>query len=397
MTTHPEHRLLHRAVLVRQRRLHARRSTRRRLPRRARSRMASCSGRRMAVAGCCRPMPEPPSATSRRTATRTMPKRSIPTSTRSSRCPGKPLQFITGSDGGVVRSDGKFADISAKCDTRGLNAADTALCKSLLSKCREPAGQHEQRPVSTLQFQSLSASAQRPQNLLQGGTQDNGTFQVQWARPSSGPRRSTGTAASPASTPQRCAALQHVHRPGKRRELPRRRPDEVGDYLGADLLEPGRIVLLPAGHRRPESGQRPARSSRVRSRSGGRRTGVAIRPISKPTVRSSRRSPARPAAVISFQSATAPRRRSSPRPTGGAGAAARWPGSRGLRKTRARCGQRRARAACSSPRTRTIRPGSVVWNRVDPSRGRSQPVHQRDLRRSDESAIMPGLLTTDTT
>ncbi|TMG83742.1 MAG: hypothetical protein E6H74_08120 [Betaproteobacteria bacterium] len=31
--------------------------------------------------------------------------------------------------------------------------------------------------LSTLQFQSLSASAQRPQNLLQGGTQDNGTFQ----------------------------------------------------------------------------------------------------------------------------------------------------------------------------------------------------------------------------
>ncbi len=31
--------------------------------------------------------------------------------------------------------------------------------------------------LSTLQFQSLSVSAQRPQNLLQGGTQDNGTFE----------------------------------------------------------------------------------------------------------------------------------------------------------------------------------------------------------------------------
>jgi len=31
--------------------------------------------------------------------------------------------------------------------------------------------------LSTLQFQSLSVSAQRPKNLLQGGTQDNGTFQ----------------------------------------------------------------------------------------------------------------------------------------------------------------------------------------------------------------------------
>jgi hypothetical protein len=90
--------------------------------------------------------------------------------------PGKPLQFITGSDGGVVRSDGKFADVSAKCDTRGLNAADTAYCKSLLSRVANQLVNMNDG-LSTLQFQSLSASAQRPQNLLQGGTQDNGTFQ----------------------------------------------------------------------------------------------------------------------------------------------------------------------------------------------------------------------------
>ena len=90
--------------------------------------------------------------------------------------PGKPLQFITGSDGGVVRSDGKFADISYKCDTRGLNAADLALCKSLLSNVANQLV-NMNNGLSTLQFQSLSASAQRPTNLLQGGTQDNGTFQ----------------------------------------------------------------------------------------------------------------------------------------------------------------------------------------------------------------------------
>src|SRR5438105_9728061 len=90
--------------------------------------------------------------------------------------PGKPLQFITGSDGGVVRSDGKFADVSAKCDTRGLNAADTALCKSLLNRVPNQLVNMNDG-LSTLQFQSLSASAQRPLNLLQGGTQDNGTFQ----------------------------------------------------------------------------------------------------------------------------------------------------------------------------------------------------------------------------
>ena len=46
--------------------------------------------------------------------------------------PGKPFPYWEGSDGGIVRSDGKFSDVSAKCDTRGLTAADTAFCKSLL-------------------------------------------------------------------------------------------------------------------------------------------------------------------------------------------------------------------------------------------------------------------------
>ncbi|MFN8060378.1 MAG: hypothetical protein U0Q12_14575 [Vicinamibacterales bacterium] len=90
--------------------------------------------------------------------------------------PGKPLQFITGSDGGVVRSDGKFADISGKCDARGLSASDLALCKSLLSRVPNQLV-NMNTGLSTLQFQSLSVSAQRPKNLLQGGTQDNGTFQ----------------------------------------------------------------------------------------------------------------------------------------------------------------------------------------------------------------------------
>src|SRR6185369_5093438 len=90
--------------------------------------------------------------------------------------PGNPLQFITGSDGGVVRSDGNFADISAKCDTRGMNAANTAYCKSLLNRVPNQLV-NMNNGLSTLQFQSLSASTKRPQNLLQGGTQDNGTFQ----------------------------------------------------------------------------------------------------------------------------------------------------------------------------------------------------------------------------
>lgn len=90
--------------------------------------------------------------------------------------PGNPFLFFTGSDGGVVRSDGNFADISYKCDSRGMDAATTAYCKSLLSRVPNQLV-NMNNGLSTLQFQSLSASAKRPQNLLQGGTQDNGTFQ----------------------------------------------------------------------------------------------------------------------------------------------------------------------------------------------------------------------------
>ncbi len=90
--------------------------------------------------------------------------------------PGKPLQFIAAGDGGVVGSDGNYADISYKCDSRGLSAGALAYCKSLLNHVPKKLI-NMNNGLSTLQFQSLSVSTQRPQNLLQGGTQDNGTFQ----------------------------------------------------------------------------------------------------------------------------------------------------------------------------------------------------------------------------
>jgi hypothetical protein len=90
--------------------------------------------------------------------------------------PGDPFQYFEGSDGGIVRVEGGFADVSYKCDSRGLNAANTALCKSLLSRVPDSIG-HINSGLSTLQFNSLSVSSQRPQNNAQAGTQDNGTFQ----------------------------------------------------------------------------------------------------------------------------------------------------------------------------------------------------------------------------
>ena len=90
--------------------------------------------------------------------------------------PNNPFQYWEGSDGGLVRSDGKFADVSYKCDQRGLDPASTAFCKSLLWRVpNELAILND--GLSTLQFQSLSVSPKRPRNNIQGGTQDNGTWQ----------------------------------------------------------------------------------------------------------------------------------------------------------------------------------------------------------------------------
>ena len=90
--------------------------------------------------------------------------------------PNNPFQYFEGSDGGVIRTDGNFADISYKCDARGMNAANTAYCKSLLNRVPNQIVSLNEG-FSTLQFMSLSVSPKRPLNNAQGGTQDNGTFQ----------------------------------------------------------------------------------------------------------------------------------------------------------------------------------------------------------------------------
>jgi hypothetical protein len=90
--------------------------------------------------------------------------------------PSNPFQFFSASDGGLARSDGGFADVSYKCDQRGLSAERNAYCKSLL--WRVPDGlTNINEGLSTLQFNSISLSSKRPKNLGQAGTQDNGTFE----------------------------------------------------------------------------------------------------------------------------------------------------------------------------------------------------------------------------
>jgi hypothetical protein len=84
---------------------------------------------------------------------------------------------IFGGDGGLTRSSGAFADISSQCTTyRGLTGTDLALCQQMLSAV--PTYLYNlNKGLSTIQFQSLSVAADNYKHL-QGGNQDNGTFET---------------------------------------------------------------------------------------------------------------------------------------------------------------------------------------------------------------------------
>jgi hypothetical protein len=89
--------------------------------------------------------------------------------------PSNPDVAFLGSDGGVVRTSGRFADASAECDGRGLSGADLIDCKGWL-KAVPTRITSMNDGLRTLQFQSVSLDANRPLKNLLGGTQDNGTW-----------------------------------------------------------------------------------------------------------------------------------------------------------------------------------------------------------------------------
>lgn len=90
--------------------------------------------------------------------------------------PGTNAAFF-GSDGGLTRSSGAFANISSQCASRGLTGTNLALCQQLLSRVPTQLYTTYNDGLSTLQFTSLSINP-FDSNNLQGGTQDNGTFQT---------------------------------------------------------------------------------------------------------------------------------------------------------------------------------------------------------------------------
>lgn len=92
--------------------------------------------------------------------------------------PGNPLQFFEANDGGVMRSSGKLVDRSSWCDdpNRGPLTGDALVrCRQMLSAIPSRL-EGVNKGLTTLQFMSLSVSPHNSQ-LLQGGTQDNGTWE----------------------------------------------------------------------------------------------------------------------------------------------------------------------------------------------------------------------------
>src|SRR5439155_12902636 len=90
--------------------------------------------------------------------------------------PNNPNQFFEGSDGGLIRSDGTFTDISSRCSGRGLNPVSLARCQQLLSRA-PTTWTSLNKGLQTLQFQSLSVNPAYAKDV-QCGTQDNGTFET---------------------------------------------------------------------------------------------------------------------------------------------------------------------------------------------------------------------------
>lgn len=92
--------------------------------------------------------------------------------------PRDPYQFFEANDGGIMRSSGEFVDRSAWCDDPNRNLTTQAQqdrCKQMLSRIPSKL-EGVNKGMNTLQFISLSVSP-HDVNLLQGGTQDNGTWE----------------------------------------------------------------------------------------------------------------------------------------------------------------------------------------------------------------------------
>jgi len=97
--------------------------------------------------------------------------------------PGNPSQLFEGSDGGVIRTNGSFSDISSQCDSPFRNGGNPLpnttgsylTCKRVLSRVPTELSHIDSKLSSTLQFINVAINPGNPCQIL-GGTQDNGTW-----------------------------------------------------------------------------------------------------------------------------------------------------------------------------------------------------------------------------
>ena len=89
--------------------------------------------------------------------------------------PNRPTQFFEASDGGVVRTSGKFGNMSEACGLRGLSGAGLTTCQRLLSRVPSLLGTINKDLSQTLQFINLGFNPQNPCHII-AGTQDNSTW-----------------------------------------------------------------------------------------------------------------------------------------------------------------------------------------------------------------------------
>jgi hypothetical protein len=91
--------------------------------------------------------------------------------------PSNPTQIFEGSDGGVIRTDGTFGDLSFRCNSGErplLGGASLANCGRMLSRVPTTIT-HIDTNLDTLQFINVAINPSNPAEV-QGGTQDNGTW-----------------------------------------------------------------------------------------------------------------------------------------------------------------------------------------------------------------------------
>src|SRR5262249_14026173 len=90
--------------------------------------------------------------------------------------PSNPTQIFEGSDGGLIRTSGAFADISSRCNSAerpALGAASLVNCARLLSRVPTTVDHIDTNYSSTLQYINVAINPLSTCEVM-GGTQDNG-------------------------------------------------------------------------------------------------------------------------------------------------------------------------------------------------------------------------------